>query len=149
DLAEAVGVDPDGHQHRHRPHLAAELPAQPHAVEVDVGVLPRDGPVAPLVDAGVDLLVELADRAGADAATPQRLGDVLDAAPRHAGQVHLHQRPLHGGLPALVALDALTLEGGPPQLGHLQLDLAGLGVEGAAVGAGPVVGAVGRALVAP
>src|SRR5262249_2929377 len=66
---------------------------------------------------------------------------------RYTGQVHLHQRLLHGRLAALVAFDDLALEGGSPQLGDLQLDLAGLGLELAAVGAGAVVHPVGGALV--
>src|SRR5262249_49985614 len=148
DLAEAVGVDADGHQHRHRADLAAELAAQPDAVQVDVGVLPGQRAVAPGVDAGVDLLVQLADGARADARAPQRRGDVLDAADRHPGQVHLHQRLPRGARAAGVALDGRALEGGPPQLGDLQLDLPGLGLQGAGVGAGAVVGAVGGALVA-
>ena len=50
---------------------------------------------------------------------------------------------------APVALDDLGLEGQLPQPGHLQLDLAGPGVQGARVAAGAGVEAVGGALVAP
>src|SRR5262249_18048688 len=122
---------------------------EPDAVEEDVGVLPLDGPVAPLLDAGVDLLIQLADRARADLRAPQGLRDVLDTADGDAGQVHLDQRLLDGGLAAAVALDDLRLERQLPQPGDVQLDLAGPGVQGARVAAGPGVEAVGGALVAP
>jgi hypothetical protein len=41
---------------------------------------------------------------------PQRLRDVLNAWHRHAGQVHLDQRLLHGSFPPPVALDDGRLE---------------------------------------
>jgi site-specific DNA recombinase len=77
--AEAVPAHPDRHQHRHVLDLADPAALQPDAVQVDVGVLPLDGPLAPLVDLGVNSLVQLADGAGADAGAPQGLGDVLHA----------------------------------------------------------------------
>src|SRR5262249_21854198 len=148
-LAVAIGVHPDGHQDRHVADLAAPGPFQPDAVEEDVGVPALDGAVPPLLDAGVDRLVQLADRARADLRTPQGLRDVLDTADGDAGQVHLDEGLLHGGLAAAVALDDLRLEGQLAQAGYLQLDLASLGVQGAGVAAGAGVQAVGGALVAP
>lgn len=47
------------------------------------------------------------------------------------------ERFLHAGLPALAALDDRRLEGQRVQLGHLQRDLPGLGLELAFVVAGP------------
>src|SRR5207248_10204628 len=91
---------------------SSDLPIQVH---VRVILLAR--PLAPRPDAGVDLLVQLADGAGADARAPQRLGDVLDAPHGDARQVHLHQRLLHRRLAPPVALDHLALEGGPAELG--------------------------------
>src|SRR5207248_7632309 len=61
---------------------SSDLPIQVH-----VRVLLLDRPLAPRPDAGVDLLVQLADGAGADARAPQRLGDVLDAPHGDARQV--------------------------------------------------------------
>jgi site-specific DNA recombinase len=144
-----VGVDAHGHQDGDVADLAAPRPLQPDAVEEDVGVLALQGPVAPRLDAGVDLLVQLADGARGHFRAPQGLRDILDAAHGDAGQVHLDQRLLDGGLAAAVALDDLRLEGERAQPRHLQLDLAGLGVERAGVAAGAGVEAVGGALVAP
>jgi site-specific DNA recombinase len=149
DLAVPVAADPDRHQHRHVLDLAAPGALQPDAVEVDVGVLPLDGAVAPRLDLAVDLLVQLADGAGRDLGPPQRLGDVLHPAHAHAGQVHLDQRLLDARLPPPVALDDLRLERQLAQARHRQRHLAGLGLELALVAAGPRVGAVGAALVAP
>jgi site-specific DNA recombinase len=64
DLPVPVGAHPDGHQHRHVLDLAAPGALQPDAVEVEVGVLPLDGAVAPRLDLAVHLLVQLADGAG-------------------------------------------------------------------------------------
>ncbi len=49
---------------------------------------------------------------------------------------------------AAITLHDLALEDDPSQLGHLQLNLAGLGMHSAAVAAGPDVGTVGRSFVA-
>jgi hypothetical protein len=147
DLAVAQGVDPHGHQHGHVAHLAPPAALQPDAIQEDVGVLPFDGAVAPGLDVTVDLLVQLADRTGADPGAPQGLGDVLDAAGGHAGQVHLDQSLLHRGLAAAVAFDDGRLERQIAQLRHVQLHLTGLGLELAGVVAGAGVEPVGGALV--
>lgn len=71
-----------------------------------------------------------------------------DPTHREPGVVHLQERFLHAGLPALVALDAGGLEGQRTQLRHLEGDLAGLGVELALVVAGPGIDAFRVVLVA-
>jgi hypothetical protein len=76
-LAEAVGTHAHRHQHGHVADLAAPAPLEPDAVQVDVRVLARQRPVPPGLDVPGDLLVQLADGAGADAAAPEGLGDVL------------------------------------------------------------------------
>ena len=88
-------------------------------------MLALDRPVPPGFDLGVDLLVEVRDRARAHPRAPQRLGDVLDPAHRDPGEIHLDQRLLDRALPATVALDDSRLEGLPPELRNLQADLAG------------------------
>src|SRR5262249_3343219 len=142
DLAVAVAVDADGHQDGHVADLPAPRPLQPNAIQKDVGMLALDRPVAPFGDAAVDLLVQFADRARAHARAPQGLGDVLDAAHGHAGQVHLDQGLLDAGLAPLIALDDLGLERQRPQPGHVQFDLAGLGLQLARVTAAPRVSAL-------
>src|SRR5262249_61543308 len=113
-LPMAAAVAAPRHQDRHVADLAAPGPLQPDAVEEDVGVLPLDGAVAPGLDAAVDLLVQLADRARTDPCTPQRLRNVLDTADGDAGQVHLDQGLLDARLAALIALDDLRLQGERP-----------------------------------
>lgn len=72
--------------------------------EEDVRVIALNGPLPPVIDLDVDLLVEVRHSAGADTvaivsrtngainAAPQSLGDVFDAAHRDTGQLHLNQR---------------------------------------------------------
>ena len=55
------------------------------------------------------------------------------------GEVHLDQRLLDRALPPPVALDDRRLEGLPPQLRHLQADLAGPGLQRSFVAASPRV----------
>ncbi len=111
-------------------------------------MLSGDRLVAPLLDLDGDLLVELADGAGADAGAPQGLRDVLDPADGDSGQIHLHQRLLNADLPALVPLNDRALEGQLPQPRHLQGHFAGLGVQLPVVVAIPVVEPIRRPLVA-
>ena len=96
DLAEAICSHADRHEDRNVSDFPAPAPLQVDPVEIDVGVLLVDRPTPPGFDSPVDLLVQLADRARAHTRTPQRLGDVLDAANRDAGEVHLDQRLLDG-----------------------------------------------------
>src|SRR5262249_56829676 len=103
----AVGVDAHRHQDRHVADLAAPGPLQPDAVEEDVGVLPLDGAVAPGLDAAVDLLVQLADRARTDPCTPQRLRNVLDTADRDARQGQLDQGPPRAPTAAAICAEDL------------------------------------------
>lgn len=124
-LPVAVRVDADGDEHAHVAHLAAPAALQPQAVEEDVGMRALDRLVPPGLDLASHLLVELADSGGADARAPQGLRDVLDPAHGHPGVIHLQERLLHGGLPALVALNDGRLEWQRAQLGDLQRDLAG------------------------
>src|SRR5262249_8390246 len=84
-LAVPVGVDAHRHQYGYVLDLAAPGPLQPDAVQEDVGVVAGDGPVTPLLDAGVDLLVQLADGARRDLRAPQGLRYVLHTAHGHAG----------------------------------------------------------------
>jgi len=110
-------------------------------------VLSFDPPVPPLVDLGVDLLVEVAHRPRAHPRAPQRLGDVLHPAHRNPGEIHLDQRFLDAAFPPLVALDDRRLKGLAPELRHLELHRAGLGVERPLVAARPRVFAPFAALV--
>ena len=55
-------------------------------------MLTFDPPVPPGLDLGVDLLVEVRDRAWAHPRAPERLGDVLHASNRNPRQIHLDQR---------------------------------------------------------
>jgi hypothetical protein len=79
---------------------------------------------------------------------PQGLGDVLHPPYRHTGQVHLDQGLLHRTLPPPIALDDRRLERLPTQLGNLQRDLAGLGLQLALVAARPLIAPGLRAFVA-
>ncbi len=99
----------------------------------------RDRPIAPGFDRGIDLLVQIRHRARAYPRAPQRLGDVFHTAHRDARQIHLDQRLFDRGFSAPIALDDRRLEGLPAQLRHLQLDLAGLGLEIACVVSRPRV----------
>ena len=100
------------------------------------------------LDGRVDLLVEVADRRRRHARAPQCLGDILDTAHRHTGQVHLDQRFLNRRLAATIALDDRRLKGLAPKLRHLQRHLAGLGLQAALVVAGPGVATRLGALIA-
>src|SRR5262249_39907165 len=87
-----------------------------------------DRPIAPLVDLGIDLLVQVADCAGADPQPLQRLGNVLYSAGGHAGQVHLDQGILDRRLAPAVTLDDGRREGQVAHLGNAQGARAGPGV---------------------
>ena len=56
----------DGHKHRDVLHFAAPAPLQPQAIKEHIRKLAHQRPFAPLVDLAVDLLVQVAHRAGAD-----------------------------------------------------------------------------------
>src|SRR6516225_6206369 len=78
--------------------------------QVEVGMLALDRPVPPGFDLGVDLLVKVRHCARADPRSPQRFRDVLDAADRNPGQVHLDQGFLDRALAPSVALNDGGLE---------------------------------------
>ena len=65
----------------------------------------------------------------------------------HAGQVHLYEGLLHVALPAATALNDGRLKGDPLELGYLEGDVPGSGVEVAAVLATTVALALLVALV--
>jgi hypothetical protein len=77
---EDLVVDTDGHQNSDIADLAAPATLQPDSIKEDIGMLPMYGPISPLLDQVVDLLIQLSDGAGADADAPEGLGDVLNAA---------------------------------------------------------------------
>ena len=81
------------------------------AVHEDIRVLAADGPFAPVLDLLVNLLVQAAHGGGAAPGTPQELRDVLYAADRYAGKVHLDEGFLDGRFAAPVAFDDGRLEG--------------------------------------
>lgn len=126
NLPKAVGIGRDRQQQRDVAHLAGPAALVHDAVEIEIGLIALDRLLPPGVDLAVDLLVEVRPRAGADPRAPKRLGDVLDPADPHAGQVHLDHRFLHRALPSPIAFDDGGLESLHPQLRHLQRHLAGL-----------------------
>ena len=111
-------------------------------------MLALDRLVTPLLNLASDLLVQLADGGCAAPGTPEGLGDVLDAARRDAGVVHLQHRLLGTRLPAAVSLDDRGLERQAAQLGHLQRHLACLGIQLALVMASPGIDPIGAMFVA-
>src|SRR5690606_37339683 len=139
DLAIALTVDTNRHQQRHIANLARPAALHHDAVQIDVRVLARDRPTAPRVDGRVDPFVEVRYCRRRYPRAPQRLGDVLDPAHRYASQIHLDQRLLDRGLATPVALDDRRLERLATKLRHLELHLAGLGLEVALVVARPGV----------
>src|SRR5262249_8749506 len=133
DVTIPVAVHTDRDQDRHVTDLAAPAALERDAVHVDVAVFLLDRSLPPLLDPGVDLLIELADRAGTDLGAPQRFGDVLDATHGGARQVHPDQPLPDGGFAPPVALDDRRLEGQLPELWNLQGHRARLGLERALV----------------
>lgn len=89
NLAVAFVIDPDRDQYGHVADLTAPGTLQPDPIQVDVRMRSGTRSVPPGVDLAVDPLVRLADGGGTDPRAPQRLGNVLHATHRHAGQVHL------------------------------------------------------------
>jgi hypothetical protein len=62
NLSISFTVHPDRHQQRHVANLAGPAALEHNAVQIDVGVLPPDRPVAPSFDGPVDLLVQVRHR---------------------------------------------------------------------------------------
>src|SRR3954466_12468627 len=92
-------------------------------------MLAFDALVPPSFDLGVDLLVEVRNRARAHPRTPEGLGNVLHPTHRNARQIHLDQCFLHGTLSSAVTLNDGRLEGLAPQLRNLEVDLASAGLQ--------------------
>ena len=149
DLALAVVVGAYGHHHRHVLVGASPASLEVDPVDADVGVGALEGAVAPLLDRGERLLVEVRDGGGRDARAPEDLAHVLDAPGGDPGEVHLDHRLLDRGLPAPVVLDDGRREPHALELGHADGDLARGGRELPLVVAGAVGFLVGGALVAP
>src|SRR6266567_8050343 len=85
-------VDRAGHQERDIANLAGPAALHHDAVEIKIRMLTFDPPVPPGLDLGVDLLVEVRDRAWAYPRAPEGLGDVLHPPNRNPRQIHLDQR---------------------------------------------------------
>src|SRR4029434_512075 len=64
NLPITLAVHRDRHQKRHVAHLASPGALEHDAVQIDVGMLALDRPVAPRLDRPVDLLVQSATVAG-------------------------------------------------------------------------------------
>ena len=82
-------------------------------------------------------MLKIRHRARAHPRSPQRLSDVLHTPHRNPRQVHLDQRFLDRALTPAVAFDDRCLEGLPPQLGNLEVHLAGAGLQRSFVAASP------------
>ena len=111
-------------------------------VDEDAGVTAPERPLAPFPDGREGLLVEVGDGAGGHRRAPEGLGRVLDPPGGDAREAHLDDGLLDRRLAPAVALDDGGLEGGSPELGHAQLDLARArdepaGIVTAAVGLAP------------
>ncbi len=113
-----------------------------------IGMLSLNGPLAPFYDLGVDLLVQVRNRAWRYPGAPQGLGDIFNPANRNARQIHLNQGLFDTAFPALIALDNGCLESLATQLRHPQLHFARLGVKGPLIAACPCILAAFIALVA-
>src|SRR5262249_855426 len=109
-------------------------PALAYAVMAPlIRVLALDRTIPPGLDRPIDLSVQVRHRRGRPPRPPQCLRDVLDPAPRHPGQIHLDQRPLHRALAPPIALDDRRLERLLAQLRYPQPYLASLGLQAALV----------------
>ena len=124
DLAIAVLVHADGDHDGDVLVGAAPAALQIDAVDAGVRVFAGQRTASPFVDRLERLVVEVGDRAGGDARAPEDLADVLDAARRHAGQVHLDDGLLDRRLAPFVALNDRRGEAHALELGHLERDLA-------------------------
>ena len=82
----------------------------------------------PFVDLGINPLVQVRHRAGADPGALQDFGNILDPAYRYASRIHLDQRLFDRAFPPPVPLDDRRFKSLPP-LRDLQADLASLGVQ--------------------
>ena len=148
NLPITVVVHTDRHQQRDVADLASPAALEHDAVQIDVGMLALDRPIAPSFDRPIDLLVQVRHGRGRHPRAPQSLRDVLDPAHRHPCQIHLDQRLLDRALTPPVALDDRRLEGLRPKLRDLQPHLASLGLQLALVVAGAGIATGLAALIA-
>ena len=79
NLPISFGVDRTRHQKRDVADLTGPSALYHDAVEIKIWMFTFDPPVPPGFDLGVDLLVEVRDRARAHPRVPQSFGDVLHA----------------------------------------------------------------------
>ena len=79
----------------------------------------------PFLDLAVNLLIQVADRAGTDFRAPQRLRDAFHAPDRHPGQIHLDQRLLNAAFLPSIPFDDLRFKRQSSKPGYLQFHLAG------------------------
>jgi hypothetical protein len=105
DLPETLGIDGTRHEQGDIADFARPAALHDNAVEVQIGMLARDGTVPPDIDLGVDLLVQVRDRGRAHSGAPKGFGDILHTPDRYTGQVHLDQRFLDRRLSASVTLN--------------------------------------------
>ena len=83
NLAVAMLIYANGYQYGNVAYFATPGALQDDAVQIDIGMFASDRPIAPFIDLGVDLLVEVADGAGTNLGPPQSFGNVLDPADRY------------------------------------------------------------------
>lgn len=88
-------VDINGDQYGNIADFATPGAFKDDSVQVNIGVLPFDGAITPLLDFNVDLLVEVADSSGTYFCPRQGFGDIFDTTNRNPGQIHLDQRFLN------------------------------------------------------
>jgi hypothetical protein len=105
DLPETLGIDGTCHEQGDIANLARPAALHDNPIEVQIGMLARDGTVPPDIDLGVDLLVQVRDRGRAHPDPPKGFGDILHTPDRYTGQVHLDQRFLDRRLAASVTLN--------------------------------------------
>ena len=110
----------------------------PHAVHEHVRILRFQRPRAPRVDVPVHLLELVAQCLRGHAVSPQQLAGVVDLSGGDTRQVHVDQGFLDALLAPPVAFDDGGFEDRALELGHLELEPAGLGGQAPLVVAGPV-----------
>jgi len=116
NLPITLAAHPDRYQQRHVANLAGPAALEHDAIQVHVGMLTLDRPIAPGLDGCVDLLVQVRQGRRRNPRAPQSLRDVFDPPYRDAGQIHLDQYFLHRALAPPVALDDRRLEGLRPKV---------------------------------
>ena len=85
--------------------------------------------VAPILNADIRFLVQLADGGRRHLAAPQGLGNIFHAPDGYACQIHLNESFFYAALPAAIPLNDSGLKGNPLELGNLEGDISGSGGE--------------------